>query len=88
MRLRAVTSEESGNGIHPSEIDTRPWPTLMTVGEVARRLRVDDTTVRRWIKTGALTCVELPHPGKRRSYRVRADTLAHLLRVGVSRENT
>ncbi len=27
---------------------------LLTVSEVARRLRVDDTTVRRWIKSGAL----------------------------------
>ena len=26
---------------------------LLTVREVARRLRVDDTTVRRWISTGA-----------------------------------
>ena len=33
---------------------------LLTVREVARRLRVDDTTVRRWIKHGTLEAVSLP----------------------------
>ena len=32
---------------------------LLTVSEVARRLRVDETTVRRWIKMGSL---EAPSP--------------------------
>lgn len=48
---------------------------LMTVREVARQLRVDDTTVRRWIKGGALEAITLPHRGKRRGYRVRKNTL-------------
>ena len=48
---------------------------LLTVREVARHLRVDDTTVRRWIKSGALEAVALPHSGKRCGYRVRKDTL-------------
>jgi excisionase family DNA binding protein len=52
---------------------------LLTVHEVARQLRVDDTTVRRWIKNGALEAVTLPHLGKRRGYRVRAKTLDALL---------
>ncbi len=52
---------------------------LFTVSEVARRLRVDDTTVRRWIKSGALKAVVLPHPGKRRAYRVKRSTLDALL---------
>ncbi|WP_242527432.1 helix-turn-helix domain-containing protein [Ktedonosporobacter rubrisoli] len=52
---------------------------LLTVREVARHLRVDDTTVRRWIKTGALEAVTLPHRGKRRGYRVRKMTLDTLL---------
>jgi len=51
---------------------------LLTVGEVARRLRVDDTTVRRWIKSGALEAITLPHKGKRRGYRVRKLTLDSL----------
>ena len=48
---------------------------LLTVHEVARQLRVDDTTVRRWIKCGALEAIALPHRGKRRGYRVRKHTL-------------
>ncbi len=48
---------------------------LLTVREVARHLRVDDTTVRRWIKSGALEAVALPHSGKRCGYRVRKHTL-------------
>lgn len=52
---------------------------LMTVHEVAKMLRVDDTTVRRWIKSGALEAVELPHLSKRRGYRVKFETLNHLL---------
>ncbi len=51
---------------------------LLTVHEVARHLRVDDTTVRRWIKSGALEAITLPHRGKRRGYRVRKLTLDEL----------
>jgi excisionase family DNA binding protein len=51
---------------------------LLTVHEVAQQLRVDDTTVRRWIKSGALDAVALPHSGKRRGYRVRKHTLTAL----------
>ncbi len=52
---------------------------LLTVREVARRLRVDDTTVRRWIKHGTLDAVSLPHVGKRQAYRVRLRTIESLL---------
>lgn len=52
---------------------------LLTVREVARRLRVDDTTVRRWIKHGTLEAVSLPHTGKRQAYRVRRSTIDTLL---------
>lgn len=52
---------------------------LLTVREVARRLRVDDTTVRRWIKSGALEAITLPHRGKRQAYRIKGDTLEKLL---------
>ena len=48
---------------------------LLTVREVAKHLRVDDTTVRRWIKSGAMDAVALPHSGKRCGYRVRKHTL-------------
>lgn len=52
---------------------------LLTVSEVAQQLRVDDTTVRRWIKNGVLEAVTLPHVGQRQSYRVRRKTLDLLL---------
>jgi excisionase family DNA binding protein len=48
---------------------------LLTVSEVARTLRVDDTTVRRWIKQGILKAISLPHKGKRVGYRIDRDTL-------------
>lgn len=44
--------------------------TLLTVHEVAKRLRVDDTTVRRWITNGVLPAITLPHSGKRQGYRI------------------
>ena len=52
---------------------------LLTVREVARQLRVDDTTVRRWIKNGVLEAITLPHRGARQAYRVRRSTLEALL---------
>jgi excisionase family DNA binding protein len=52
---------------------------LLTVREVAKRLRVDDTTVRRWIKSGALGAITLPHRGKRQAYRVKKSTMDTLL---------
>jgi len=52
---------------------------LLTVREVARQLRVDDTTVRRWIKMGVLEAITLPHRGARQAYRIRRATLETLL---------
>jgi excisionase family DNA binding protein len=52
---------------------------LLTVREVARKLRVDDTTVRRWIKSGALEAITLPHRGARQAYRIKKSTLDRLL---------
>lgn len=53
---------------------------LLTVREVARHLRVDDTTVRRWIKSGSLEAITLPHRGKRQAYRIKQSTLDTLLK--------
>lgn len=58
-----------------AETGSAPGSDLLTVHEVASHLRVDDTTVRRWIKSGALDAVALPHTGKRSGYRVRKHTL-------------
>lgn len=55
---------------------------LLTVHEVAQQLRVDDTTVRRWIKNGVLEAVALPHKGLRQAYRIRKSTLDALLTSG------
>jgi excisionase family DNA binding protein len=52
---------------------------LLTVREVAKQLRVDDTTVRRWIKNGVLEAIALPHRGARQAYRIRRATLNTLL---------
>ncbi len=52
---------------------------LLTVREVAKQLRVDDTTVRRWIKNGVLEAITLPHRGTRQAYRIRRATLEALL---------
>jgi excisionase family DNA binding protein len=52
---------------------------LLTVSEVAKALRVDDTTVRRWIKQGVLDAVVLPHVNTRQAYRVKRETLTKLL---------
>jgi len=53
---------------------------LLTVREVARQLRVDDTTVRRWIKSGSLEAITLPHRGRRQAYRIKQSTLDTLIK--------
>lgn len=45
----------------PRHIDAN----LLTVKEVAGRLRVDDDTVRRWAKKGIIECLRLPGGGYR-----------------------
>lgn len=52
---------------------------LMTVSEVAKHLRVDSTTVRRWVQQGTLEAVALPHVGKRKAYRIKRETLNRVL---------
>lgn len=52
---------------------------LLTVAEVAQILRVDDTTVRRWVKQGVLEAVVLPHVNTRQGYRVRKSTIEKLI---------
>lgn len=62
----------------------QPQQQLLTVAEVANRLRVDDTTVRRWIKSGVLEAVTLPHRHKRQSYRIKQSTIEQMLRQGAT----
>jgi excisionase family DNA binding protein len=72
---------QHGEGDSTMTEDTREE--LLTVREVARRLRVDDTTVRRWIKSGALEAITLPHRGKRQAYRIKKTTLDKLLNSSI-----
>src|ERR1700694_2983761 len=67
------------NGAREGNMAEEKREELLTVREVARRLRVDDTTVRRWIKSGALEAITLPHKGKRQAYRVKKSTMDKLL---------
>ena len=67
--VRNYVSVSLGRGVGTMNSD------LLTVSEVARILRVDDTTVRRWVKQGALEAVVLPHVNARQAYRVRRSTL-------------
>jgi excisionase family DNA binding protein len=52
---------------------------LLTVSEVARILRVDETTVRRWVKQGTFDAIVLPHANERMAYRIKRETLDKLL---------
>jgi excisionase family DNA binding protein len=52
---------------------------LLAVSEVARILRVDDTTVRRWVKQRVLEAVILPHISERQAYRIKRETLNRVL---------
>ncbi|WP_376793527.1 helix-turn-helix domain-containing protein, partial [Thermogemmatispora sp.] len=63
---------------HPARHSTKKgqiMEELLTISEVARVLRVDATTVRRWVKHGVLDAVLLPHKGRRHCYRIKRTTL-------------
>ena len=57
---------------------------LLTAREVAQRLRVEVSTVRRWVKTGAIEAVRLPSANRRRGYRFKSETLDKVLQGGVN----
>jgi excisionase family DNA binding protein len=48
-----------------------------TLREIAKQFRVDDTTVRRWIRTGALEA-ETIRQGKRNRHRISKATIETL----------
>jgi excisionase family DNA binding protein len=52
---------------------------LLTAQEVARILRVDDTTVRRWAKKGAIRVIVLPHAGTRVVIRIKRKVIDGIL---------
>ncbi len=57
-------------------------PDLLTIRDVARHVRVDDTIVRRWIKQGVLEAITFPHCGTRQASRLRRAPLEALLSAG------
>jgi excisionase family DNA binding protein len=59
---------------------------LLTVREVARCLRVDCTSVRRWIHDGILDAIRLPGNGKYAKFRIRKSTLERILEKTSLRE--
>lgn len=63
-----------------TQLDDIAVEKLLTVQEVAQYLRVNEATVRRWIKIGALDAIKLPHRGKREVYRIRQSTLDSILK--------
>jgi excisionase family DNA binding protein len=79
MSDRNVTTLGRTNNIIGDTAMPEEEEKLYTVREVARRLRVDDTTVRRWIKSGALEAITLPHRGRRQAYRIKQSTLDKLM---------
>ena len=54
---------------------------LLTIRAVAERLRVDVSTVRRWILGGKLEAIELPQLGNRITYRVPQSELNRILKT-------
>ena len=56
---------------------TMNFSPLLTVKEVARILRVDDTTVIRWVKGGALEAWKTPGG----AYRIRQEAINKLLQA-------
>ncbi len=81
MPRRSTTlARDNHNETRENVMPEENYDELLTVHEVARRLRVDDTTVRRWIKSGSLDAVTLPHRAKRQAYRVKQSTIDTMLR--------
>jgi len=52
---------------------------LLTILEVATILRVNEATVRRWIRSGILVAVALPRRGYRQSHRIPRSALEKVL---------
>lgn len=62
-------------------INVQEQDTLLTVREVAKALRVDPLTVKRWIGAGVLVAIRLPG-GLRSPYRVKQSVVDGILGRG------
>lgn len=81
MSSKQSTKYPEKRVIHAADI-IQPQSDLLTVHEVAQMLRVDDTTVRRWVRDGALKAVILPHVGGRKILRIHRATIDTVLGGG------
>jgi excisionase family DNA binding protein len=57
---------------------------LLTVQEVAKLLRVDPTTIRRWIKQGSLQAISFPekvNQRQRQTHRIRQSVVNAVLQT-------
>ncbi len=66
-RVHVGTTDRKGRNMKQEDQSEK----LLTVQEVAKGLKVDETTVRRWIEAGILEAVTLPHVGNRKVYRIK-----------------
>ena len=56
---------------------------LLTVRQVAQIFRVDDTTVRRWIRNKALDAIVLPNNNRNHTtFRIRRESVNAILEKG------
>ncbi|PZW24732.1 excisionase family DNA binding protein [Thermosporothrix hazakensis] len=60
---------------------------LLTIPEVARRLRVNRATIWRWVRDRIIPAVDLPKYGKRNNRRISEKTLECILNGGNSNAN-
>ncbi len=58
-------------------LDQFPEASMLTVQEVAKELRVNPETVRRWVRSGRLPSVRLPH------IRIPSDAVKDLIRMNL-----
>lgn len=66
------------------QTQTLAMPDLITTKEVADILRVDEDTVRRWMKNGALEFVALPRiRANYQTYRVKRSTVEKILNTPI-----
>jgi excisionase family DNA binding protein len=85
-RSRNPIEQEDRQSNHEVHVPT--GDELLTVSEVAKRLRVNTTTVRRWVMMGSLPAVILPKRGKRQIYRIKQQTLDTILQSPLSVDET
>jgi PAS domain S-box-containing protein/excisionase family DNA binding protein len=79
--VRGAKSASAGAGdmaqVMQRILDQFPAASMLTVQEVAKELRVNPETVRRWVRSGRLPSVRLPH------IRIPSDAVKDLIRMNL-----